>query len=152
MGLRARLAGFAGVGVLVVAPILIGQQPAGAAVQHFDKSADFSFGDYQDLLVACEFSVIATFDTTAKTLNVGSTFSGSGSLGSECLDATSEFIIDYRDSHGNAQHFEATANSTGHVKASSVASNVKVTLNVHYERCNPGTNVTCTGTVVTAPK
>lgn len=138
--------------MLVVAPILIGQQPAGAAVQHFDKSADFSFGDNHDLLVNCGFGVIATFDTTAKTLDVGSTFSGSGSLGSECLDATSAFIIDYRDSHGNAQHFEVTANSTGHIKASNVASNVNVTLSVHFQQCNPDTNVTCTGTVVTAPK
>ncbi len=134
-----------------VAPILIGQQPAGAAEQHSNKSAEFSVGDYQDLWVDCGFSVLATFDTTAKTLDVGSTFSGSGALGQECLDASSDFIIDYRDTHGNAQRFEALANSTGHIKATNVASNVKVTPHVMYERCNPDTNPTCTGTVVTAP-
>jgi hypothetical protein len=131
---------------------VIGQQPAGAATHHAEKPGSITFGDFTGVNVNCTFDLITNLDVTAKTLTAGADLSGAGAVGSECFDVDGELVLDYRDSHGNARHFEADYSGTATVKATGVASNVKVTLIDTFLNCDQGTNATCTATIVVAPK
>jgi hypothetical protein len=148
MGIRARVAGFAAAGLLVVAPIVVAQQPAGAATNRSDKSTDFTFGDFQDLNQTCTIAVHGVRDTSTNTARGGSGMLGPG----ECFDISVSISLDYRDTHGRAQHVQADANDLVNISATDAVSNVKATLTVTFRDCNPGTNATCTATVVAAPK
>ncbi len=148
MGIRARIAGFAAAGLLVVAPVLVGQQAAGAAVNSSSNSNDFSFADNQDLVQDCTIIVQAQHDSTAHTLSAQSGLGGNA----ECFSGFVTITVDYHDARGTALRAESDSTATGSLTLDGVYSNVKVTVKVTFDSCNPHTNATCTGSVATAPK
>ncbi len=128
MGIRARVAGFAGAGLLVVAPFVIGQQPAGAAVIDSSNVALSSFVDSMGGTQNCSAVVLAEHDTTRKTLNVGTQYGGT----TGCIDMRFELDIDYRDANGTTQNVAIQDSGTTDVDLTGVVSNVKATYTVTF--------------------
>jgi hypothetical protein len=147
----SRVVGLAAVALTAaVAPLLAGQQLAGAAVNEDQPSAQITFVDYGGSQATCTLVNDSRHDTSAHTASVYAVLYGTA----DCHNPNIYLILTVtsKDEKGVSH----TASGTGYsdnfgAGLDHAVSSVRTTAEVHFQNCNPNIS-SCVLTVPAAPK
>jgi hypothetical protein len=147
---RRRMAMAAAGLATVAAPLVLGQQAAGAAANTVTGSSSITFTGLDRQTVTCTVNLRATHDTDLNELDAFATSSGNGpSCRSDVLFV---LTLSMKDEDGDLRQAEGQAYNSEYVWADHAVSSTSATVVAYFNDCDFGSNPSCQASVTVSPK
>jgi hypothetical protein len=151
---RGRRMAMAAAGLATAAaPLVLGQQPAGAAVTTANGGKTWVLVTSSGAFVECTATLSATHNTDDPNHPRLSFGTGFGGQSAACFDIETSITATYKDSEGvlRTVDFSLFAGPTGgNIDGAYTATSVRA--DFHYKDCDPNRNASCDVTVTASPK